>query len=151
MVNCPWVDLGFGEERRWEPQSVFFLHFNDCLLCQKKWYHFHSDEFQSRAATTSAFACRSLCKSTRCSSVEKEVSGKNSYWRVQTGPDSGGTRWLVHSQVLARARGQMGSSAAIWARYEPQHLLSQPAFTPSIFRANGPSQGRSLTCNSPLM
>lgn len=35
MVNCPSVHLRFGEERRWEPRSVFFLHFNDCLLWQK--------------------------------------------------------------------------------------------------------------------
>lgn len=38
----------------------------------------------------------------------------------------------------------------LWATERQEHLLSMLAFTLSIFRANGPSQSWSLTCNSPI-
>lgn len=83
------------------------------------------------------------------------MGGKNGYSRVQSGPDSRRMLWVFQSQVFVGARSQMSFSAAIWPRYGPlggsSTCFPSPFFPPSIFRVNGPSQGRSLTCNSPLM
>lgn len=69
------VKLSFGpfqvqRRQRWKPQSVF-CHFSDCLLCQKV-VSFPFKWSPERSRSTSSFTCRSLCKSTHCSSMQKE-------------------------------------------------------------------------------
>lgn len=157
------VKLSFGpfqvqRRQRWKPQSVFY-HFSDCLLCQKV-VSFPFKWSPERSRSTSSFTCRSLCKFTHCSSMQKEQKrwAAKKKKRLFEGPE---WSWQQKNALGFTVSGLCGSAqpnefqrshmAALWATRRQQHLLSQPVFTPSIFRVNGPSQGRSLTCNSPLM
>lgn len=122
---------------------------------KKKRYHFHSNEVRSGAAPRRRLPVDHYANSRIDAKGAAEMGRQNkSYWLVQSGPDSRRMLRVSQSQVFVGARSQMSFSAAIWplwAAQRQQHLLSQPLLTPFIFRVNGPSQGRSLTCNSPLM
>lgn len=137
------VKLSFGpfqvqRRQRREPQSVFY-HFSDRLLCQKS--GIISIQMES-------FTCRSLCKFTHCLSMQKEQKRRALKALL---PGSWRQKNALGSESGLRSQMRFGHMAALRAAQRRQHLLPQPAFTPSIFRVNGPSQGRSLACNSPLM
>lgn len=124
----------------------------------KKWHHFHSNEVQSRTAQrchlpidyyANSYTVHRCNKRNRDGQEKTVIRGS----RVVTTAEE----WLW---VSFRVKPLWECSAKwdppppygrLWAAQWQQHLLSQPVFTPSIFRANGPSQSWSLTCNSPLM
>lgn len=137
--------------------SSIFYHFNDFLLYQKV-VSFPFKWSPEQSSSTLSFTYRWLCKFIHCSSMQQEKKRRVEKMVIR------GSRlvttaeeWLWVSLESGLCKSAQPNEilhnhmAGLWAAQWQQHLLCQPVFTPSIFRANGPSQSWSLTCNSPLM
>lgn len=137
--------------------SSICYHFSDFLLYQKV-VSFPFKWSPEPSSSTLSFTYRWLCKFIHCSSMQLEKKGRVEKMvirgsRIVTTAEE----WLwvsLESGLCESAQPNEilhNHMAGLWATQWQQHLLSQLVFTPSIFRANGPSQNWSLTCNSPLM
>lgn len=149
------IDSIWGHSPKRSFSSICY-HFADFLLYQKvapflfKW----SPE---RSSLTLSFTYRWLCKFIHCSLMQQEKKGWGERMIIR------GSRvfttleewlWVLELSLCESAQPNEilhDHMAGLWATQWRQHLLSQLVFTLSIFRANGPSQSWSLTCNSPLM
>lgn len=152
------IDIVYAED--YSPNHNFSsvcYHFTDFLLYQKvvsflfKWSPEHS-------SSTLSFTYRWLCKFILCSSMQQEKKGRGEKTFIRVSrvfTTAEGWLWVslesglcesVHPNEILH-----NHMVGLWATQWQQHLLSQLVFTLSIFRANGPSQRWSLTCNSPLM
>lgn len=124
----------------------------------KKWYHFHSNEVRRRVAQHYHLPIDDYANSHTvhwCNKRKKKRAEKTVIRASRVFTTAGEWLWVsLESGFCESAQPNEilhHHMAGLWATQWQQHLLSQLVFTLSIFRANGPSQGWSLTCNSPLM
>lgn len=126
-------------------------------LHTKKWYHFHSDEVRRRVAQHCHLPIDDYANSYTvhwCNKRKKKREERTVIRASGVSTTTGERLWVSLESGFcesAQPNELLHHMAALWAAPRRQHLLSQLVFTLSIFRANGPSQGWSLTGNSPLM
>lgn len=178
MLDCGWLSHSSmlwckGRRRHSEEMEKDTIYAEDYslnpsfsyILLSLQWFPFIpksgiiSIQMKSRAEQlNTAFTYRWLCKFIHCSLMQQEKKGHvektviigsrvitTAEERLWVSLESGLCESAQPNEILHN------HMAGLWATQWQQHLLSQLVFTPSIFRANGPSQSWSLTCNSPLM
>lgn len=162
FVECEQRDADrCRQRRRLFTEQQFHHHLmkgRKIILLYQKVVSFLFKWSPEQSSSTLSFTYRWLCKFVHCSLMqqEKKKPGKKTVIRASRGFTTAG-EWLGFSVEAGLCESAQPNEilyhhmAALWATQWQQHLPSQLVFTLSIFRANGPSQSWSLTCNSPLM